>query len=126
LLALALAVAACKPPRSPRESAEGSLTGAWTAESAAPGAPRDTGTVAWRLALEEREAGRLAGSGTMAHGGEASPFAVSGVRGRGEVTLYLDLPGERVKYHGGVQGAATIAGELYLPGDTLAVTFTRR
>lgn len=122
LLALA---AACKPPRSPRDHAQGSVTGEWRSESVAPGAPADTGTVTWRLALEERAAGMLSGQGQMARGSDSAPFGLSGVRGENEITLYFDLPGERIKYHGGILGLSTIAGELYLPDDTIAVTFTR-
>lgn len=124
-IALLAAVTACKPPRSPRERAEGSVTGQWTAESVAPGAPRDTGRVAWRLALEEREAGKLAGDGSMTRGADAAPFPLSGVRGESDLTLYFDLPGERVKYHGGIVNPKTITGELYLPNDTIPLTFTR-
>lgn len=125
-LALLPALLACKPPRSPRERATSSVTGMWTAESVPPGAAGDTGRVGWRLQLQERAAGKVAGRGSLADSRAPAEFSLFGVRGENEITLYFDLAGERLKYHGGIHDPKTMVGELYLTGDTIPVTFTRR
>lgn len=126
VLALALvALAACKAPRAPREKAGEKLTGRWTAESAAVGAPLDTGHVAWALALEEQAGGKVGGRGSRRHGGETLSFAIDGLRGESELTLEFPLRGEGVKYHGSILDARTIMGELQTPRDTLPVSFRK-
>jgi hypothetical protein len=121
----ALLVAGCHPPRSPREAAESKVDGVWTAESAAVGEPRDSGSVAWRHTLQEQAAGKVDGSGSLRHGGRSTAFTLSGQRGESEVTLDFALSGERVKYHGSLLDPRTLVGDLQMPGDTLTVTFTR-
>ena len=118
-------LAACKAPRSPREAATGKLTGRWTAESTAIGPPVDTGLVQWALELEHGQAGKLVGRGAMAHRGSREAFSLAGLRGESEIQLKFELRGQRVRYHGGIVDVRTIVGEMYLPDDTIAVTFTR-
>lgn len=125
LVLLGMAIAACHPPRSPREVAESRLTGTWTAHSASVGEPRDTGQVAWRLRLDERDAGRVEGRGGVYMRADSAAFDLSGVRGRSELTLQFAFGGERVQYHGGIVDAKTIVGEMILPRDTVPVTFTK-
>lgn len=120
----AAALAACHPPRSPREIAEGSVTGWWTAVSAASGEPRDTGRAAWRLSLEQREAGRLAGRGSLSRAGDSATFTLAGLRAETEINLELHLPGG-VRFHGSIADPRTLVGEMAFPDDTLPVTFTR-
>lgn len=126
LVALLLAAAACKPPRSPREVAEARVTGEWTAHSVAAGAPLDTGNLEWSLTLTEREAGKVDGRGGLRRGGgETAPFRVHGQRAEHEITLEWRLPGETARFHGSVVDAKTIVGEVWLRRDTLPVSFTR-
>jgi hypothetical protein len=123
---LLLALTACHPPRSPREVAEGSVTGEWRAESAAIGEPADSGHVAWRLTLTEHAAGKLDGRGSVQHGDSATAFRLSGHRGENEVTLQFELLGAAVKYHGSLTGAKTIVGDMQMPHDTVHVTLTKK
>lgn len=125
LALLLLVPGGCKAPRAPREKAGEKLTGRWTAESGAVGAPLDTGHVSWALALEEQAAGKVGGRGSRTHGGETLSFAIDGLRGESELTLEFPLRGEGVKYHGSILDARTIVGELQTPRDTLPVSFTR-
>jgi hypothetical protein len=125
LVAAAVALAACHPPRDPRGVSESPVTGAWKARSAAVGEPADTGEVAWRLTLEEEAAGKVDGRGTRAHGGASSTFELTGQRGESEITLQFILRGEEVTYHGSILGHKTIVGEMLTPRDTIAVSFTR-
>jgi hypothetical protein len=120
-----LLIAACHPPRSPREVAEGTVTGEWRAESAAVGEPAGSGHVAWRLTLTEHAAGKLDGRGSVQHGDSATGFRLAGHRGENEVTLQFELLGAPVKYHGSLTGAKTIVGEMQMPHDTVHVTLTR-
>jgi hypothetical protein len=126
IVAAALALAACHPPRSPREVAQGNVTGTWTAESAAIGEPQDSGHVAWRLTLQEHAAGKVDGRGTAHHGTKSTAFVLTGHRGEDEVTLEWDLLGAPVKYHGAIMGARTMVGEMQMAHDTLHVTLTRK
>lgn len=126
LAASLVAVAACHAPRSPREVADGSVSGRWTAESAAVGEPFDSGHVAWRLALEQREAGKLAGRGYRVQGGDSTEFTLTGLRGENKLNVQLHLPDHSVRYRGSVADPKTIVGEMHLPGTTLPVTFTRQ
>ncbi|HEX8271519.1 MAG TPA: hypothetical protein VF615_02635 [Longimicrobiaceae bacterium] len=126
LLALFLVgLAACRAPRAPREKAGEKLTGRWTAESAAVGAPLDSGHVTWTLALEEQAGGKVGGRGSRTHGGRADAFAIDGLRGESELTLEFELRGQGVKYHGSILDARTLVGELQTPRDTLPVSFVR-
>lgn len=125
LLVLVAALAACHPPRSPREVAGSRLTGTWTAHSASVGEPRDSGEVAWRLRLDERDAGRVEGRGGVYMPRDSAAFALSGIRGENEVTLQFAFGGERVVYHGAIVDAKTMVGEMLMPRDTLPVTFTK-
>jgi hypothetical protein len=125
ILAAALALAACHPPRSPREVAQGNVTGTWTAESAAIGEPQDSGYVAWRLTLQEHAAGKVDGRGIARHGTESTAFVLTGHRGEDEVTLQWELLGAAVKYHGAIMDAKTMVGEMQMPHDTLHVTLMR-
>ncbi len=126
LCVTSLFLAACHPPRSPREVAEGTVTGEWRAESAAIGEPADSGHVAWRLTLTEHAAGKLDGRGSVQHGDSATGFRVAGHRGENEVTLQFELLGAPVKYHGSLTGAKTIVGEMQMPHDTVHVTLTKK
>lgn len=126
VLAVAMWMAACHPPRSPRDVAEGRISGEWTAHSAAVGEPRDTGEVSWRLRLHERESGKVEGSGGVWMRRDSAAFELSGIRGENELTLQFALGGERVKYVGSVMDPKTIVGEVQTAGDTLPVTFTRK
>jgi hypothetical protein len=121
----ALLAAACHPPRSPRDVAEGTVDGAWHGESASVGEPRDSGTVAWRLTLQQSAAGKLDGRGSVQHGDSATSFRLSGQRGENEVTLQFELLGAPVRYHGSLLDPKTITGEMQMPHDTLHVTLTR-
>lgn len=121
----ALAVTACKPPRSPREMSEGRITGTWTAHSAAVGEPRDTGQASWKISFVEHAAGKVDGRGGVTVGGASDTFVLKGHRGEAELTFEFDLPGGGVKYHGSVMDPNTIVGEMQMPADTLPVTLTR-
>lgn len=125
-VALAFAtLAGCKTPRSPREHADGDVTGRWAAESAASGKEAEGGTLRWRLEVEQHPAGRLFGEGTMEREGRTATFPVRGVRDRHQVDLRFALPGGAAMYHGGIIDMKTIVGELYLERDTIPVSFTR-
>ena len=125
IFALALAVAACKPPRNPREVSEGRVTGTWTARSAAVGAPNDTGQAAWKVTFYEHAGGKVDGHGSVSAGGAMDGFVLQGHRGEAELTFEFKLPGAGVKYHGSVVDPNTITGEMQMPGDTLPVTLLR-
>jgi len=114
---------ACKPPRSPRDAATGSISGEWTAVTKSAASEKDT--VHWRAALEERDAGRITGSGVRSAGGASAAFRIGGVRGESTITLYFDLPDGRVKYHGGLLSEKSMPGELYLDTDTIPLVWTR-
>jgi hypothetical protein len=120
-----LELAACKPPRAPREIAEGNVTGRWSAESIAAKTPEDVGRTTWGLELEQQAAGKLRGRGTRTQGIGSSTFSLTGVRAENEVQFEFKLRGESVTYHGSLMDAKTIVGEMQLRTDTLPVTFTR-
>lgn len=126
MMLVLLAVAACHPPRNPREGARSRISGEWTGHSASVGEPRDTGQAAWRLRLDERDAGRVEGSGGVWMRADSAAFELAGIRGETELTLEFALGDRRVKYVGSVADAKTITGELQMPRDTLPVTFTKK
>lgn len=68
LLALVLGVAACKTPRPPIEVPEGNVSGVWSARTG-PGAEMQ-----WQLALEQGEAGKLTGEGSLAQPAGSTPL----------------------------------------------------
>lgn len=124
-LGAAVVLGACKSPRPPREAVESKVTGRWSAESVAVGAPHDSGTLVWHLALEERTAGTVHGRGTRAAGADSTAFEVDGVRGEDVIELGLRLPHGEARYEGSITDPRTIVGEMQLPEDTFPVTFTR-
>jgi hypothetical protein len=120
-----LELAACKPPRAPREIAEGNVTGRWSAESIAAETPEEAGRTVWQLELEQEKAGKLRGRGTRTEGTRSSSFSLAGVRAENELQFDFELGNEPVMHHGSIMDAKTIVGEMQFRTDTLPVTFTR-
>lgn len=126
LLALSLLGSGCKSPRSPREVATESVTGTWTARSVVSYTPPTSEEeLHWRFGLEQREAGKLRGSGEVTRVGRASTFELEGIRDESTVNFQFSLNGEPAKYDGSIMDAETMVGQMYLPGDTIPVTLTR-
>lgn len=118
LLAL-LGLMACKAPRPATEAPVGDMSGEWRAQTGA------AGEMHWRLLLDEEDAGRLVGEGSLTHQARSSTFTVSGLRGERTVELELDLEGATGRFHGSLADPGTLVGRLFLDADTLLVTFNR-
>jgi hypothetical protein len=115
LLLATLAAAACKTPRAPDQVATGDLTGTWTAAAESREAMR------WRIVLEEHEGGRLSASGAVTSAGETREFVTNGIRDASSVQLDLEIG----TFDGSIRSVDSLVGNLYLPGDTVPLTFQR-
>lgn len=119
LVLAACLVPGCKTPRTPHRVAENDVSGVWRAQSTAP-VP-----IGWSLRLDQLDAGKLAGSGSMARTDGTSTFTLKGIRGPRAINLDFHLEQGSGRFDGSVMDAQTIVGRLYLERDTIALTFEK-
>jgi hypothetical protein len=119
LVLASLLVAGCKTPRTPHRSPEGDVSGVWRAQSTEP-VP-----IGWSLRLDQIDAGKIRGAGTLSRTDGSSSFSVRGVRGPHEITMHFHLDRGSGKFDGSVMGAEMMVGRLYLDGDTILLTLQR-
>ena len=125
-VAALIAMIACKPPRSPRESADAKISGDWSGESPAVGAPHDTGKVEWTFKLREVESGKFEGIGSRSQHGRADQFDLRGVRGENEIRFEFETPHGEAEFKGAVMDVKTIVGQIYAGKDTLPLGLRRK
>jgi hypothetical protein len=118
VLGVALA-AGCKTPRTPHRVAENDVSGTWTAQS------RDPVPLGWSFRLDQGDAGKLSGSGTLNDGNRVSPFSIDGIRGPYEITMTLHRAEGAARFDGSVTSIDMIVGQVAMDGDTIKLTLQR-
>lgn len=119
LLLLFVVTAGCKTPRTPHRTADNDVSGTWAAQS------REPIPLGWSFRLDQLDAGKLTGSGTMNDGTRVSTFGITGIRGPREITLDFDHEDGAYKFDGSVMSVEMIVGRVFVNGDTIKLTLQR-
>lgn len=101
------------------------MEGQWRGISVAHGAPVDTGSLTWRLAIEEEQSGKVHGRGVMQGSGREVEFELDGLRGESFVTIEFDIEGSQAIFKGTLMDIKTMVGELTMQSDTLPLSLSR-
>jgi len=120
LLVSAVVAAGCKTPRTPHRTTGNDVSGSWSSQSTQP-LP-----LGWSFRLDQGDAGKLTGTGTVNDGARVSVFQINGVRGPREITMEFDLDGAETKFDGSVMDVDLIVGRAYMNGDTIKLTLERQ